>query len=149
VKQVMAANSGEKVFTSWKEIASFFGKGVRTVQRWEQKFGLPISRPTAAKNVVLTTENELREWIRRSSSKLIDEDGSNGSGSNENSIAELAERLKRLENETARLAHLVASFSDRMAELDEKVSSESKLATPHIVPPTKRSTPKPTSSAGK
>src|SRR3954452_14891317 len=91
----MATNSGEKVFTSWKEIASFFGKGVRTVERWEQKFGLPISRPTAAKNVVLTTESELREWIRRSSSQLTADDGSSGSTSSESSIANLTERLKR------------------------------------------------------
>jgi hypothetical protein len=144
----MAANSGEKVFTSWKEIASFFGKGVRTVQRWEQKFGLPISRPTAAKNVVLTTENELREWIRQSSSRLIDDDKSNVSAGAD-SISELAERLKRLESETARLAQMISRFSDRMDELTEKPSPEMNLATPKIVPPAKRSTPKPASPAGK
>ena len=145
----MTANSGERVFTSWKEIASFFGKGVRTVQRWEQKFGLPISRPTAAKNVVLTTENELREWIRRSSSQLIDDNKSSVAASGD-SITELAERLKRLENETARLTQLVANFSDRMAELTERAPSDGKPAMPTVVPPVaKRSSPKPTSSASK
>ena len=145
----MSANSGEKVFTSWKEIASFFGKGVRTVQRWEQKFGLPISRPTAAKNVVLTTENELREWIHRSSSKLIDGNGSNGSASNEHSIAELTDRLKRLENETARLAKMMNNFSERMDELTEKASSGNGAHSKVASPLAKRSTPKPDSSAGK
>src|SRR3954447_3776670 len=102
----MSVNTGEKVFTSWKEIATFFGKGVRTVQRWERKFGLPISRPTTAKNVVLATESELREWIRRSSSQLAADDGSDEhfTGASEQSVTQLSERLKRLEDETARLA---------------------------------------------
>lgn len=33
-----------QVFTSWKEIARYMGKGVRTVQRWEQDFGLPVRK---------------------------------------------------------------------------------------------------------
>jgi phage terminase Nu1 subunit (DNA packaging protein) len=146
----MAANSGEKVFTSWKEIASFFGKGVRTVQRWEQKFGLPISRPTAAKNVVLTTESELREWIRRSSSQLTADDGSSGSTSSESSIANLTERLKRLENETARLSQMITSFSDRFDELTAKQSSDENVLPKKVsLPVTKRSTPKPSDSVAK
>jgi len=32
------------VLTSWKEIAAYFGIGVRTVQRWERQFGLPVER---------------------------------------------------------------------------------------------------------
>jgi hypothetical protein len=30
------------VLTSWKEIARYLDKGVRTVQRWEREFGLPV-----------------------------------------------------------------------------------------------------------
>jgi phage terminase Nu1 subunit (DNA packaging protein) len=123
----MPTNTGERVFTSWKEIASFFGKGVRTVQRWERKFGLPISRPTAAKNVVLATESELREWIR-SSSQLDDGDGAglledsrhNGSGS----FIQFETRLKRLEDDTARLARIVTTFSDRLDKLSSNGSGQ-------------------------
>ena len=32
----------DKVFSSWKEIAAYLGKGVRTVQRWEAVLGLPV-----------------------------------------------------------------------------------------------------------
>lgn len=115
----MPTDSGEKVFTSWKEIASFFGKGVRTVQRWERKFGLPISRPTAAKNVVLATESELREWIRKSSSQLANDTESKdqSSGNRDSSYAQFSMRLKRLEDDTARLARMVSSFSERIDEL--------------------------------
>lgn len=56
------SNSG--VFTSWKEIASYLGKGVRTVQRWEAQFGLPVQRPNAhAKGIVRATKEELDRWI--------------------------------------------------------------------------------------
>ncbi len=116
----MPTNSGERVFTSWKEIASFFGKGVRTVQRWERKFALPISRPTAAKNVVLATESELRRWIQRSSSQIAADDGAelaDESHHDGNGIAQFSIRLKRLEDDTARLSKIVASFSNRIDEL--------------------------------
>jgi hypothetical protein len=43
--------------TSWKEIGQYLGKGVRTVQRWEQQMGLPVrgslliaARETTSKN---------------------------------------------------------------------------------------------------
>ena len=34
---------------SWKEIASFLRRGIRTVQRWEREEGLPVHRLTARK----------------------------------------------------------------------------------------------------
>ena len=56
--------SNSVVFTSWKEIASYLGKGVRTVQRWEAQFGLPVHRPNAhAKGIVRATREELDQWI--------------------------------------------------------------------------------------
>ncbi len=52
------------VFTSWKEIAAYLGKGVRTVQRWEAQFGLPVRRPnTHAKGMVRATKEDLDQWI--------------------------------------------------------------------------------------
>ena len=127
----MPTNSGEKVFTSWKEIASFFGKGVRTVQRWERKFGLPISRPTAAKNVVLATESELREWIRKSSSQMENDSESHdhADANRDGNYAQFSLRLKRLEDDTARLARIVSSFSDRIDELTLPIAINSKNST--------------------
>ncbi len=53
-----------ELLTSWKEIASYLGKGVRTVQRWEQEFGLPVRRPnTKAKGIVRATRQELDAWL--------------------------------------------------------------------------------------
>jgi hypothetical protein len=53
------------VLSSWKEIASYFGKGVRTVQRWERELGLPVLRPRegAAKGRVIAHPGDLSSWI--------------------------------------------------------------------------------------
>lgn len=56
----------QQVFTSWKEIASYLGKSVRTVQRWEQELGLPVQRPhMKAKGTVRAYRTELDEWAAR------------------------------------------------------------------------------------
>jgi hypothetical protein len=54
-----------KTLTSWKEIAVYVGKGVRTVQRWERLIGLPVRRPTDhVRGVVLALPEELDAWMR-------------------------------------------------------------------------------------
>ena len=53
-----------ELLTSWKEIASYLGKGVRTVQRWEQQYGLPVKRPNEkSKGIVHATRHELDQWL--------------------------------------------------------------------------------------
>jgi len=53
-------------FTSWKEIAVYLGKGVRTVQRWEQELGLPVLRPNGKPSgVVSASRAELDRWWAR------------------------------------------------------------------------------------
>jgi hypothetical protein len=53
-----------ELLTSWKEIACYLGKGVRTVQRWEQQFGLPVRRPNErAKGIVHATRQDLDHWL--------------------------------------------------------------------------------------
>lgn len=52
------------VLTSWKGIAQYMGKGVRTVQRWEQDFGLPVRRPFGSdKKAVLARRCDLDAWV--------------------------------------------------------------------------------------
>ena len=54
-----------EILTSWKEIAAHFGKGVRTVQRWEKELGLPVRRPQLSghANIIVTTRQELDAWF--------------------------------------------------------------------------------------
>jgi hypothetical protein len=53
------------VLTCWKDIARYLGKGVRTVQRWEQELGLPVRRPNGAhhKSAVIVHVNDLDAWM--------------------------------------------------------------------------------------
>jgi Tol biopolymer transport system component len=48
---------------SWKEIASHLGRGIRTVQRWEQEEGLPVHRLDHVKRgTVYANPEELDAW---------------------------------------------------------------------------------------
>src|SRR5258708_28147818 len=50
---------------SWKEIATYLGREVRTVQRWEKKEGLPIHRQIHEKlGTVYAYKSELDAWYR-------------------------------------------------------------------------------------
>ncbi len=54
------------VLSSWKEIAAYLGKGVRTVQRWERELRLPVRRPVASnKRIVIALPAELDNWVQR------------------------------------------------------------------------------------
>ena len=54
----------ERMLTSWKDIADYLGKSIRTVQRWERELGLPVRRPAAKQNgVVIALPEELDAWV--------------------------------------------------------------------------------------
>ena len=51
---------------SWKDIATYLDKDVRTVQRWERDAGLPVSRPSQGKiRNVYASRSELDAWRNR------------------------------------------------------------------------------------
>jgi hypothetical protein len=53
------------VLTSWKDIAEYLGKGVRTVQRWEDELGLPIHRTREGfKSAILAVPEEIDAWVQ-------------------------------------------------------------------------------------
>jgi len=53
-----------RILNSWKEIASYLGRGVRTVQRWEAHLGLPVHRPSGRDHsAVLAFSHELDQWL--------------------------------------------------------------------------------------
>ncbi|MFZ0286484.1 MAG: hypothetical protein WAL32_14735 [Terriglobales bacterium] len=55
-----------KRLDSWKEIAAFFDRDERTVNRWEKDLGLPIRRLPGTKGRVYAFEAELAEWLAAS-----------------------------------------------------------------------------------
>lgn len=58
--------SGPVVLSSWKEIASYVGRGVRTVQRWEKDLGFPVRRAHGWEHSpVVAHPDEVNEWLRK------------------------------------------------------------------------------------
>jgi len=49
---------------SWKEIAAYLKRGVRTVQRWERVAGLPVRRVPSTRGAVYAFSAELDQWWR-------------------------------------------------------------------------------------
>ena len=53
-----------QILSGWKEIASYLGMGVRTVQRYERELGLPIHRPAGhSRGAVIGVKAEIDGWI--------------------------------------------------------------------------------------
>ncbi len=58
-----------RILSSWKEIAAYLNRGVRTVQRWEVSYKLPIRRPENDVMSVYAFSDELDAWLERSKPK--------------------------------------------------------------------------------
>ncbi|HEY6969041.1 MAG TPA: hypothetical protein VJA94_07555 [Candidatus Angelobacter sp.] len=53
------------VLNSWKEIAAYTQRGVRTVQRWEKEMDFPIRRPHGKDHSpVIALKSEIDLWFR-------------------------------------------------------------------------------------
>ena len=60
---VPAAAGERRRLDSWKEIAAYLGRGIRTVQRWEREEGLPVHRLAhAERGSVFADPAELTDW---------------------------------------------------------------------------------------
>lgn len=61
----MRSSPQEELLNSWKEIASYLNRGVRTVQRWESELGLPVRRPRGRnRSAVIAMRSEIDEWLK-------------------------------------------------------------------------------------
>jgi CheY-like chemotaxis protein len=57
------------ILKGWKDIAKYLGCGVRTVQRWEGRLGLPVRRPSRGpRSAVVALTKDLDAWLRSDSS---------------------------------------------------------------------------------
>lgn len=67
-----------EVFGSWKEIADYLGKEIRTCWRWEKQLGLPVHRidSTSSRSRVFAYRSELDTWLRERADR---DDASTGS----------------------------------------------------------------------
>ena len=80
-----------RILNSWKEIASYLGRGVRTIQRYEEKLGLPVHRPAAKdRSAVLAFADELERWLRNTPSR----NGTRANAGNANSATRHLEEIQ-------------------------------------------------------
>ena len=57
------ANGRKRLLCSWKEIASYLGLGVRTVQRYERELGMPVRRSESnSRSEVRASRSEIDTW---------------------------------------------------------------------------------------
>jgi hypothetical protein len=105
-----------QVLTSWKEIAAYMGKGVRTVQRWEAEMRLPVRRPGPERHIVIAFPAELDEWVRQGAM------GRNGNGNGPSLLKPyqgLTQQLNRYVATTAELERLRERMITMMQRLQE------------------------------
>ena len=61
------------VLNSWKEIAAYLGRGVRTVQRYERDLALPVRRPRGkSRSAVIALTGDLDAWLHHSPTRTGD-----------------------------------------------------------------------------
>ena len=71
MEQISPTDGTSGRLDSWKEIALFFSKDVRTVKRWEKERALPVHRaPGKPGGSVYAFTDELTRWLNASSAKL-------------------------------------------------------------------------------
>jgi hypothetical protein len=104
--------SSQAVLNSWKEIAEYVGRGVRTLQRWEQFYDFPVHRPAGNhKSAVFAVPTEVDEWLRTRPMHVQNETNGHAGASEE------------LESELATLRTLVKDLGARMERVERELQA--------------------------
>ena len=102
-------NRTSGVLNSWKEIAAYLNRGVRTVQRWESELRLPVHRPKGNnRSAIIALREEIDDWLRHTPSSF-------GNKHVRNSLFEIACDLQNLAQK------LVTQASSEMRPEGEKL----------------------------
>ena len=60
-----------QILNTWKEIAAYLSRGVRTAQRWEISYKLPVHRPNGDAQTVYAFSDEIDAWLERSKPRNV------------------------------------------------------------------------------
>jgi phage terminase Nu1 subunit (DNA packaging protein) len=105
---------------SWKEIAAYLGRGVRTVQRWERDVGLPVRRSGNKGVAAYAHTREIDCWLHNISQK----DTFRMSPTASSSISDLSEnreRIRKRSHEVAERSSQLLQAAKDMAALVERI----------------------------
>jgi hypothetical protein len=116
---VETGKSRAVVLNSWKEIAQYVGRGVRTVQRWES-LGLPARRPHGkSRSSVVAMTDELDAWLRAAPARRLNPPPSKALTQARELIrqnAELRESARRLREDYNRAMATLTATLQTLAE---------------------------------
>jgi hypothetical protein len=99
-----------RILNGWKHISSHIQCSVRTAQRWEAQFGMPVHRPAAKDSaVVVAFTDELETWLRRPTEKHQTPD--------EQRLARLFEDVNNLVADAAELASRTCMLKEQMRQV--------------------------------
>ena len=119
-------------FNSWKEIAQYMGRGVRTMQRWEHDLGLPVHRPKGKdRSAVLAFAGELDAWLHKTPlrERSADERGQHSPGvrSNNGKSREVCGRTTSLTTALVELCRKQEEATNRFMELLNRTAGKATL----------------------
>ena len=111
------------VLNSWKEIATYLGRGVRTVQRWHSDLALPVHRVRATpRSPVFAYKSELDLWIRQNAER--DE---NDSPHVQHKHLEVSSAAERALNSAGKMSSLLGKQHDQLTRLADQVNRLAQL----------------------
>jgi hypothetical protein len=104
---------------SWKEIAGYVGRGVRTIQRYEVELHFPVHRPAGGpRSAVLAFTDEIDRWFAESPVRSGSCDATvsvSDSSAHAQQLLQLQERAKlgieRLSNTQIRVEKMMSQIS--------------------------------------
>jgi hypothetical protein len=126
----MKISEDATVLSSWKDIAQYLGKGVRTVQRWERHLGLPVRRPIGAsqKSAVVLHRGDVDVWLatRFSARALPEEDADKqrSSRSARSSLKECIRTAQELRTVHQELTQQIAASIRLLTERCDRLNAE-------------------------
>jgi hypothetical protein len=119
----MLVSEDSTVLSSWKDIAKYLGKGVRTVQRWERQLGLPVRRPNGAsqKSAVVLYRGDVDAWVAtRFSARTLEKNEAHSTQSSSSARTKLRESIRtarelRTANQalTEQITHSIRLLTER------------------------------------
>lgn len=112
--------SERRILNSWKEIAAYVGRGVRTVQRWEAQLELPVHRPAGKDHgAVLAFSPELDEWLN---SRPLRHLSAEDSQVTETPVAESRE-LQQIELKLETILLNIETLTSRVNEISQQLNA--------------------------
>lgn len=104
-----------RILRSWKEVAEYMSRGIRTVQRWEKQLNLPVHR-IANRGEVFAFTSEIDGWLQNFAKSS--HDSADGDVENWRALAEQATQ----EEDPEKLLQLINRLNEILRTSENRAS---------------------------